>query len=106
MAQKRYKQGPWPPTTDNQPVGYFVTADAYLRSDRSLAGPLRMGTDPGVGPRGRAVVADRSRATDFGMDHIVREFDPMGTALSRYGPREPTTLCAEQIRGRGRRNGY
>lgn len=84
MAQHRGRQREWP-TVKREPDTYTLTPDVYARSDRGSAGPLRTGTVPrssseGVGPRGRAP----QDASDFGMDHIVREFDPMGTALRRY----------------------
>ena len=98
MAQKRYRQGPWPPRTDDQPVGYFLTADGYLRSDRSLAGPLRLGTAPGTGPTGRA---RDGNASDFGLDRVERrDFDPMGTGLTRFPPTETSVLLSSEIRRR------
>lgn len=64
-----------------------------------------MGTAPGVGPTGRAVIADYTNTTDYGMDRISPPgFDPMGTALRRYGPNPNADLIAREIRG-ARRNG-
>ena len=98
MAQKRYVQGPWPPTTDDQPVCWYATPDGYLRSERSLAGPLRLGTAPGVGPIGRVGGGNES---DFGMDRVApREFDPMGTSLERYRRTEGSRLLSGEIRRR------
>jgi hypothetical protein len=78
------KQSEWPPNRD--PAATFVTPDGYLKSGNSLAGPLRMGTAPGVGPRGRA---DGGSSSDFGTDRISpRGFDPIGTDLNRTGPQE------------------
>jgi hypothetical protein len=70
------------------------------RIDRSLVGPLRYGTAEGVGPRGRAVVAENSERSDMGMDRISpREFDPMGTSLNRYSGNS-SDLISREIRGR------
>lgn len=102
----RENQREWPRTRDNGlerrgPDAFFLTPDGYLKSGRSLAGPLRLGTEPRVGPRG----AIRNGSSDFGMDRISpRGFDPMGTALSRYGPQEESPLISRQLRG-GRRRG-
>ena len=83
---------------DNKPA-QFLGPDGYQKSNRSLAGPLRMGTEPRVGPRGGAVEADNSDASDFGMDRITpRHFDPMGTCRERYGE-IPSDLIARQVRG-------
>jgi len=86
MAMKRGRQGPWPRVSDNDmterraPDGYFVHPDGIFGTpERALAGPLRTGTSPGVGPRGRAVEAADTAQTDMGMDRISpRGFDPMG----------------------------
>jgi hypothetical protein len=84
---------------DDQPVARFQTADAVLKSDRQLAGPLRYGTMPPVGPKGGAVIGAGS--SDFGMDRITpRGFDPMGTSLRREPNQESSTLISREIRGR------
>ena len=105
MAQHRGKQGEWPIWREERdPVGFFQHPDATLKSNRSLAGPLRMGTEPRVGPRGGAVVADDSRMSDMGMDRITpRGFDPMGTSLAREPRQQSSDLIAAEIRGRRRR---
>jgi len=73
------------------PVACFQTANATQRSDRSLVGPLRMGTAPGVGPRG----ALRNGSSDFGVDRISpRGFDPMGTSDTRAPLQEASTLIS------------
>lgn len=95
----------WPPTlgADTMTTCVTLTPDGWLRGGRSVAGPLRMGTTPGVGPRGGAVEADYTHVTDFGTDRIApRDFDPMGTARNRFGD-IPSDLIAEQVRGRDRR---
>lgn len=69
MAQHRGRQGEWP-RVQREPDAYFAVPDGYFRSDRDVAGPLRMGTTPEVGPKGPAVIADRDKSTDFGMDRI------------------------------------
>jgi hypothetical protein len=81
---------------DDQPVATFATADGYLRSSRSLAGPLRTGTHPGVGPKGR--VTGPGNSSDFGLDRITpRDFDPMGTCRDRSGV-IASELLSRQIR--------
>jgi hypothetical protein len=80
----------WPPYKDDggrrgDPPATFVTRDGYLKSGRSLAA-LRMGTSPGVGPKGGG-----NGGSDFGMDRISpRGFDPIGTDLDRTGPQTPS----------------
>jgi hypothetical protein len=98
MARHLGKQGEWPRVTGN-PDAFVVTPDGYQKVDRSVAGPLRLGTAEGVGPRGRAVVAEDSERTDFGMDRISpRGYDPMGWPV--WGPQQPSDLVSRQIRGR------
>lgn len=98
------KQSEWPRgqpdgSEKRGPTGQFLTADGYLKSSRDLAGPLRMGTAPGTGPKGGAVEADYSGRSDFGMDRISpRDFDPMGTSRERSGE-IPSDLIARQVRG-------
>ena len=88
------KQSGWP-AVKGEPVGFFQSPDATLKSGRSVAGPLRTGTAKGVGPKG----APRSGATDFGMDRITpRGFDPMGTADSRAPAQEASELLSRQTR--------
>ena len=102
MAQKRYRQGPWPPKVDDQPVARFQTADGWLKSDRSLAGPLRTGTAPGVGPRGVSAGGE-SRLSDMGTDRISpRDFDVLGTCRNRFGDIS-SDLITRQVRGRNGR---
>ena len=99
MAQKRYRSGPWPPKMDDQPRAEFQTPDGWQRSERPVAGVLRMGTEPRVGPRGPSV--DGFDGTDFGMDSITpRRFDPMGTSLTREPRREASTLVSRDVRRR------
>jgi hypothetical protein len=78
------KESEWP--TNRDPAATFVTRDGYLKSGRSVAGPLRMGTAPGVGPKG---AADGGSSSDFGVDRISPPgFDPIGTDLTRTGRQE------------------
>lgn len=66
----------------SSPAALTVSPDTTLNSARPLAGPLRRGTAPGVGPRG--VVTDAFAASDFGLDRMgERRFDPMGDSRSR-----------------------
>lgn len=94
----------WDPELNRDPpIANYRAPGVWERSDRSVAGPLRMGTTPGVGPRGPAVEAPYSNRTDFGTDRISpRDFDPMGTCRNRFGD-IPSDLIAEQVRGRQRR---
>lgn len=103
MAQKIGRQGEWP-TVRGNPRGFFLTGNGVLRSDRSLAGPLRTGTEPRVGPRAAGPSAGgESRSSDFGMDRVSpRGFDPMGTSLERQPTQFPSDLVTEDVR---RRNG-
>ena len=101
----RENQRPWPRVRNaqerNSPTAFFATPDNWLKSERSLAGPLRLGTEPRVGPSG----AIRNGSSDFGMDRISpRGFDPIGTALSRYGPQEPSPLISRELRRSRRRS--
>ena len=98
----------WPRTRETDgterggPTGFFQTADGVLKSGRSLAGPLRTGTEPRVGPRaGGRNAAGESRDSDFGMDRISpRGFDPIGTSDDRIGPQPASKLVTEQVRKR------
>jgi hypothetical protein len=99
-------QRPWPMTRDTgverrAPSAFFTHPDGYLKSERSLAGPLRMGTAPGVGPSG--ALRDGS-SSDFGMDRITpRRFDPIGNSLQRAGTREDSPLISRELRASNRR---
>jgi hypothetical protein len=66
---------------------------------------LRDGTEPTTGPRGRSVANRRVEGvSDLGMDRVSpRGFDPIGTALERYGPNPASDLVAREIRGARRR---
>jgi hypothetical protein len=100
----RETQAPWPRklrerdgTERRSPTGYFQSPDVIERSNRSLAGPLRLGTSPGVGPRG--AVREGFNGSDFGMDRITpRGFDPMGTSLEREPRQEASELVSREIR--------
>src|SRR5580693_1740098 len=90
-------------TETSSPRGFYQSRDGVLRSDQPLAGPLRTGTSSDVGPRDRARGAGgESDSSDFGMDRISpRGFDPMGTALDRYGPQRASDLVTTKLRRRG-----
>ena len=99
-------QREWPRGRDDgsekrSPTAFFATPDDYPRSGRSVAGPLRMGTEPRVGPKG----ALRNGSSDMGMDRITpREMDPMGTSVTRAPQvREPSSLVSRELRGSRRR---
>ena len=98
MTQENQK--PWPARRDNgserrSPDAFFATADGFLKSNRSLTGPLRLGTASPVGPGGSAGVG----ATDFGMDTISpRRFDVLGNPMERSGTREKTERISSEAR--------
>lgn len=82
MAQREWPRGQENGAGRNAPAASYLTRDGVLNSARSLAGPLRMGTAPGVGPRGsNGVIGD----SDFGLDKIRDRFDPIGTSDNRAG---------------------
>ena len=54
----------------SSPPGRTLSPDSVLNSDRSLGGPFRLGTAPGVGPRGALLDGLRGRS-DFGMDRPI-----------------------------------
>ena len=94
-------QRPWPPKRETgeergAPSAFFTSPDGYLKSGRSLAGPLRRGTTGPTGPKG----ASANGPSDFGMDRISpRRFDPIGTSLQRAGTREESPLISRELRG-------
>ena len=95
MARHLGRQGEWPKVTGN-PTAIFTNPDGYLKSTRSVAGPLRLGTEPRIGPKG----ALGNGTSDYGTDRISpRGFDPIGTALNRYGPQEASPLVSTELRG-------
>jgi hypothetical protein len=98
MAQHRGRQGEWP-TVKRNPEATFQATGVIERSDLSVAGPLRSGTAPGVGPRGPAGPAGRSERSDFGMDRVSpREFDPFGTSTTRGASFPSSDLIAKRKR--------
>ena len=83
------------------PPAITVSPDTDLRSNRSLAGPLRLGTEPRVGPRGNVVSESGFLGSDLGVDRISpRGFDPMGTSDSRLPPQEASELLSRAGRRR------
>lgn len=89
-------QEPWP-TIKRERIADFVTPDGYLRSERSVAGPLRMGTEPRVGPKG---LVSGGTASDFETDRMPRKFDPLGSHNDRTPPRPTSTLLSRAVRSR------
>ena len=97
MAMKAGRQTEWP-RVKREPTAVFLTPDCYEKSGRSLAGPLRTGTAPGVGPKGTGGIADNAGGTDFDMDRIApRDFDPMGTTRRRNA-QIPSELVSRELR--------
>lgn len=87
-------------TGRNSPTGLFKSATVIERSDRSVSGPLRLGTAPGVGPKG----ALKPGSSDFGMDRITpKGFDPLGTSDTRAPPQEASDLISREVRRGSRR---
>ncbi|HEX3523943.1 MAG TPA: hypothetical protein VHT52_17885 [Stellaceae bacterium] len=74
-----------------------------MMEGRPVAGPLRYGTEPRVGPRGKAVEAADSMMSDHGMDRISpRGMDPQGWPVWDRQP--PSGLVSTHIR-EGKRQG-
>lgn len=88
-----------PELNRDAPIAWYRAPGIDERSDRSLVGPLRYGTEPRVGPNGRVVIADYTTRSDVGTDRIARDYDPMGTCRTRFGE-IPSDLISHQIRGR------
>lgn len=81
----------------NQPVAMYLAPGIRERSDRAMAGPLRLGTARGVGPSG--MLAPDSFGSDMGVDRITpRGFDPAGTSLQREPRQEASTLISREVR--------
>lgn len=92
MAQKLGRQTEWP-RVKREPDVVTLGPDAWQKSGRSVAGPLRFGTAPGVGPKGEAVVADYTRETDYGTDMVARD--------RKVDRKFPSDLISREIRGPG-----
>jgi len=93
----------WPYRTGQaeSPPSFTVSPDGLLVSSRSLAGPLRLGTEPRVGPRGNANDGGAYLDSDLGVDRISpRGFDPMGTSDTRAPPQEASELISRAGRRR------
>ena len=89
------KEREWPRVRGN-PTAIYATAQGYLISDRQVAGPLRMGTAPGVGPRGRGGGGGDS---DFGMDRLEHApVDRVGVKYPEVDP--PVPLLSRRMRER------
>jgi hypothetical protein len=83
MPNKEWPKGQADGSERGGPNACFLTPDGFLKSGSSLAGPLRLGTAPGVGPKGDG---GGNGGSDFGMDRIEpRNFDPIGTTRNRFG---------------------
>jgi len=100
------RQSEWP-RVKREPEGCFQSAMGLFESNRKLAGPLRTGTAPGVGPRGRTMGGDGS--SDLGMDRLeLRPVDRMGQKYPEVDP--PVKLISERTRNyagsRSRRSRY
>jgi hypothetical protein len=99
MSQENQREWPQVRRTDGTerrgPTGFYQSPDVVQRSNRNLTGPLRLGTSPGVGPRGATMIG----ASDLGMDRISpRGFDPMGTSDSRAPAQEASELVSRELR--------
>lgn len=86
----------------SSPPAITASPDANLRSNRALAGPLRLGTSPGVGPSGAPDATGLD--SDFGVDRVSpRDFDVLGTSDARTAVFPESELIARA--GRRRRRG-
>jgi hypothetical protein len=99
MTQENQRGWPYARRSDGterrSPTGFYQAPDVLERSNRALAGPLRLGTAPGVGPRGGPIPG----GSDLGMDRITpRGFDPMGTSLTREPRQEGSELVSREVR--------
>jgi len=80
------------------PPALTQSPDGLLNSNRSLAGPLRLGTAPGVGPRGNDI--ESTRGSDFGMDRISpRALDSIGQKYPE-SPGTPQSRLISRYRNR------
>lgn len=70
MANREWPRGQADGSERGGPNACFQGPDGLFKSNRSLTGPLRMGTDPKTGPKGGVVEASNSRDSDFGMDRV------------------------------------
>lgn len=95
MAQGNQRE--WP-TVKREPTGFYQHPDGILKSTRSLAGPLRLGTSPGVGPGG---LTRDGNASDFGVDRVSpRRFDPIGSHNTREPPFPASSLLSRESRAK------
>jgi hypothetical protein len=92
------KESEWP-RIKREPVGFYQHPDGILKSTRSLAGPLRLGTSRGVGPGG---LTGEGNSSDFGLDRVTpRKMDPIGTSATRAPQvREPSSLLSRESRSK------
>jgi hypothetical protein len=89
------------PVIKRERIADFVNPTGYFRNERNVAGPLRMGTAPGCGPRG--LVAGGG-ASDFETDHTTpRWFDPLGTPNERAPTFPKSTLLSRAVRSRSQK---
>lgn len=96
MSYENQKRPEWLRARNN-PVAMYLTPTANQRSDRTLAGPLRLGTSRGVGPSG--MLAPDSFGSDLSVDRVSpRNFDPLGTSLQREPRMERSDLISRQVR--------
>ena len=94
-------QRPWF-EAKREPTACFAHTTGIFRSDRTTAGPLRMGTAPGTGPHG----AGTTGSSDFELDRISpKSFDPLGTTLDRFGSIQSARISKEVRSGAVRRSG-
>lgn len=95
MTKESQREWPRQKPAGSERRAMFATSDTFLKSERSVAGPLRMGTEPRVGPKG----ALRDGASDFGVDRVSpRGFDPLGTSDTRAPEQEASTLVSREVR--------
>lgn len=76
------------------PAALSLSPDGLLRSNRPLAGVLRNGTGPDVGPAAREFGSLTTRGdTDLGMDRVTpRDMDHIGVSKPGAPPPESTRI--------------
>jgi len=76
------KEKEWPVVKGN-PVAFFQAPGVLEKSTRTVAGPLRRGTERSVGPRKNPQVG----GSDFGLDRMEhRPFDAIGQKYPESDP--------------------
>lgn len=95
----RRRSWPYQDGQADSPPALTQSPDGLWSSARRFAGPLRIGTSPGVGPRGAPNA--NGLDTDLGVDRVSpRDFDVLGTSDQRGAPFPSSELIARTGRRR------